>query len=194
MDEQLKNRLKNDFSDFTCTVGDTNLCMRTAWRGKTTGIKEIAVYLEGKAPLTGEAISKREVARFSITKTQEEFPTSSLHGKYTLRFAAFGNDGQCLEENFREPYYVYVENSSTCPYVEYSIAHVRGWLQLSIKSNCWRRCSGHIWADADGRLYQLNTYDKEKKQINFFFPDETMELSLFVDDKDIKVSGPKSLK
>lgn len=184
MDKLLK-QLENDFSDFACIVQGTTLQMTTNWRGGTEGVKEVGVFIEGMDPLTGEKYSK-EITRFSAVIARINIPASDLHGRYLLRFEAHGDDGTCLGP-FRDNYSIRINNMSRCPKVEYSVTPARGWLRLQITSNCWKRCSGHLWARAGGQMYSLHRENSEKDTVNFYFPRKEQNISLFVDDKDIEV-------
>lgn len=181
--DDLLTRLKNDFNDFSCNIEGTNLRLRSSWKGKTSGIEEVAVYIEGKEPLTGEKISK-EVARFSRTNSSTDYHASSLHGQYELRFEALGINESCLG-SFRDAYPIRIDNKGMHPYIKYLIKPVKGWLQLSIESNCWKRCTDKLWVNAEGRLYQIYRENTKNDVANFYFPQDVRDLSLFVDDDDI---------
>lgn len=181
--DELLIQLKKDFSDFSCSVNGSSLNMQTLWRGKTPGIEAVEVSIEGIDPLTGDKFRKK-VTQFSITKTFHQHPTSSLYGNYVLSFEAVGEDGASLG-SFRDVYPIQIEGSGIRPYIKYSVAPVGGWLQLRIKSNCWRRCADHLWVKASGRLQRLHRNNSKNDTVNFYFPHERREPLLFADDDDI---------
>lgn len=181
--DELLTRLKNDFSDFSCRVDGIELYLRTMWKGQTNGIEKVTVYLSGCDPLTGLPLPRETMlVNFSRTKTSHTSRALNLHGDYLLQFEAIGSNGVNLG-SFRDAYPIHIENNSVRPYIRYSFSNAGEWTQLRLESNCWRRCSGHLWVDLYGKLFCLHTdLPREIRHTVFYFPIEAARPLLITDD------------
>ena len=185
---EMMEKLNKDFT-VVYTVEETAsgkvyLSIESPWKGKTQGVEYVRVYLSGYDSLTGEKIPESKVTeKFSAINTTYKSGALDYCGEYQLHFDAVLENGETVRD-FREPASVTLNGSSTRPYIRYAPAKApAGWTALSFEANCWKRCSGKVWAKYDSRFERLPAFTGQNmvfcfpvshKSIEFICSDPTL--------------------
>ena len=158
MKEELREQLQKDFSDFSCYVqkeksGNT-LRMSSNWKGRTPGVKKLAVHLTGVNPLTGEQVDTAGIcAVFTAETSSYKSDILTYHGRYKLRFSAYLDNGEVISD-FREPKEVEFVSSAKKPYIKYGLKKLSEFTQITVECNCWRMVENNVWLKLGSRGQQ----------------------------------------
>lgn len=157
---KLKELLRSDYSyAFTCNVGDNRISMNYAWGKKGGVIHRIEAYICGVNPITGKELERGDFLFTFDVANQTAAAILPLYGEYFLRFDAITADGSRIE-NFCEPFEFELYNSSSRPYIRYSLEKADwGWTKVTVKSNCFARLKGNMWLRCGNNMQRMPAMD-----------------------------------
>lgn len=179
-------RLKNDFSDFSCNISDNCLNAQTSWRASTPGVSRVRMSLKGIDPLTGKEIRPEKVtASFDRLTGKYRSEKLALYGIYEIVLEAFDSNDNNLGVFHTEKIEIKIKGSK--PFLKYSVhPEAAGWSCVEIEkedTNCWERLRGHLWVSYEGRQYRLPDARDDRGRVRVYIPSTVA--TVFADDKTI---------
>lgn len=171
--EMLKQRLSAAFRLTVNQVKERSghgytLHMKAAWPVNEFDVRSFRVQLVGVDPLTGRDVERDEiVAKFSFDQKQHITLPMTYHGSFRLRCAAVLEHGEVLEFKQQEIDLDYPANK---PWIVYRCAPQNGFMQVTLKSNCWNNYRGRLWARFDGHDQRINLPAAADGTLSFVLP------------------------
>lgn len=179
-------RLKKDFSDFSCNVSDTCLFAQTTWKASTPGVSEVRMSLRGIDPFSGKELDPGIIAAsFDRLTTRFRSGRLALYGIYEIVLEAYDTEGNNLGIFHTQK--IEIKSKGSKPYLKYRIhREMHGWSCVMIQkedTNCWERLRGHLWITYNGRQYRLPEARDDSGQICVYIP--STDATVFTDDKTL---------
>ena len=179
-------RLKNDFSDFSCNVSDNCLFAQTSWKASTPGVSRVRMSLKGLDPFTGKMIGPEKVtASFDRLTTKYRSGRLSLYGTYEIILEAFDTNDNNLGVFHTEK--IEIKTKGSKPYLKYAVRPAAaGWSCIEIEredTNCWERLRGHLWISYNGQQYRMPDERDDTGRVRVYIPSE--KATVFTNDKSL---------
>ena len=153
MDDNLRIQIAEAFGrpEPYISYDDRGGCMiscTTLWNGRTLGISQCIMRLEGIDPLSGKMINSVNDV-FNANKNYAQLGPLFYYGNFTMHFDAVCSNGSCFKD-IVEAVPVELRCSNKKPYVKCDRQRKGEFIQFNIESNCWPFCKGRMWLKYGG--------------------------------------------
>lgn len=169
--EELVKKLNDNFSLAAFQHNESggngyHLELQANWNDSGCQVRGFHVKLVGVNPLSGEDMEKDGIAcKFSFDSKNFRTGILNYHGVFFLRCAALLDDG--TEVVFREQE-LKLNCPSNKPFISYTVDKTGRFQLVTIRSNCWNRCRGKVWACFDGHEQCIDLPAGDDRVVRFY--------------------------